>query len=172
MPGNQLFKSKGLIASVICAFLVLVVPVQVFAQAATGKMVGFVYEQDLGKPVQNAVVKIRSIDSRNEYKSNTTDQRGYYEMAGIPEGRYVLGVSVDGDNYNFEFEVYIKANETAQLSVALKEGASAVVGVRSDKAFFATPFGIALLALLGAGATIGTVALITGGEDTVSPSRR
>jgi len=173
MSGTQIFQSKVVIASVICAFLVLVMPVQIFAQAATGKMVGFVYEEVLGKPVQNAVVKIRNIETGSEYQSRATDTKGYYEMAGIPEGRYILGVSVDGDDYNFEFEIYIKADETAQLSLALKHGASAVVGVKKEKGFFATPFGIALLALLGAGATIGTVAVITGGDDTpVSPTRR
>ena len=174
MPGIQLFKSKVLITVIICAFLVLVLPVQVLAQAAgAGKMVGFVYADDLGKPVKNAVVKIRSIETGSEYQSKTTDTSGFYEMMDVPEGRYIVGVSVDGNDYNFEFEIYIKAYETAQLSLALKHGASAVVGViPKDKAFFATPFGIALLALLGAGATIGTVALVTGGEETLSASRR
>jgi hypothetical protein len=176
MPGNQLFKSKGFIAVVICSFLVLILPVQVLAEpGAEGAMVGFVYGEEAGSTVKDAVVKIRNVENNQEYQSTPTDDTGYYEITNIAEGRYVLGVISEGKDYNFASVIYVKADETAQLSVTLKPGDLQAEEDEDDDdggGFFASAFGIVVLALLGAGATIGTIALITGGDDTVSPSRR
>ena len=176
MPGTTLFKSKVLISAVICAFLVLILPVQVVAQPqSNGAMVGFVYGDDSGGAVKDAVVKIRNTANSQEYQSTPTDDMGYYEIKNIEEGRYVLGVTAEGKDYNFESVIYVKGAETAQLSVTLKAGELQAEEDEDDDdggGFFASAFGIALLALLGAGLTIGTIALITGGDDTVSPTRR
>ena len=174
MITKQIFRSRVLVSVVICSFIVLFLPVGGAGQAAqrTGAMVGFVYSDHVGTPVESAVVKIRHVENGREFQSTATDKTGYYEIAGIPEGRYLLGVTAGGEDYNFEFNVYIKADERAQLSLALKKGGSAVVGLSKDKAFFATPVGIAILALLGAGLTVGTIALVSGEDAVVSPSRR
>ena len=177
MRGTQIFKSKGFIAFVICAFLVLILPVHALAQPqAEGAVVGFVYGEDGGKTVKNAVVKIRNTENNQEYQSPPTDETGYYEIKNIAEGRYVLGVSSEGKDYNFASAIYVKADETAQLSVTLKPGDLQAEEDEDDDdeagGFFTSAFGIVVLALLGVGATIGTIALITGDAAPASPARR
>jgi len=119
---ERIFRSKVLSLGVISAFLLVLAPIEAFTQvqAATGSLVGFVYGENLKIPVGNAVVKIRNIEDGEEYQSPPSDESGLYKIKDIKEGRYVLGVSTKAGDFNFEYQILVKANEMAKLSLALK----------------------------------------------------
>ena len=119
---ERIFRSKVLSLGVMSAFLLVFFPIEVFTQvpASTGSLVGFVYGEDHEMPVGNAVVKIRNIEDGEEYQSRPSDENGLYKIKDIKEGRYVLGVSTKAGDFNFEYQILVKANEIAKLSLALK----------------------------------------------------
>jgi len=179
MLRKKIFRSKLLALELLATFLLLVFPMEGLAQTpATGSIYGFIYGEDLKTPVEKAVVKVRNIKSGKEYESAPTDKNGLYKITGIEEGRYVLGVSTSEGDFNFDFIIYIKANESAKLSVALKRGYESVVAQKAEKAakkksFFLSPEGILVLLAGGAAAIAGTVVAVGGGTPApVSASKR
>jgi hypothetical protein len=178
MLRKKIFRSKLLALELLAAFLLLVFPMAGLAQTPVGSMYGFVYGEDLKTPVEKAVVKVRNIKSGKEYESAPTDKNGLYKITDIEEGRYVLGVSTSEGDFNFDFIIYIKANESAKLSVALKRGYESVVAQKAEKAakkksFFLSPEGILVLLAGGAAAIAGTIVAVRGGTPaSVSPSSR
>jgi hypothetical protein len=109
-------------------------------------------------PVSNAVVKLRNLNNQKEFMSLPTDAKGDYKILGIEEGWYTLGVSTAGGDFNLNFGVYIKAGETAKLSVemlpgGMLEGKGANGGAK--KSFFKTPAGILTAVALGVGVGFG-----------------
>jgi hypothetical protein len=108
--------------------------------------------------VANAVVKIRNLNNQKEYVSLMTDAKGGYKIMGIEEGWYTLGVTTDAGDFNLNYGVYVKAGETAKLSVemlpgGMLEGKGASGG--GKKGFFKTPVGIVTIVALGAGVGFG-----------------
>jgi len=87
-----------------------------------------------------------------------------------------LGVSSTKGDFNFDYELQIKANEIAKLAVALKPGAASLNSQDEDqnkkrkKAFFLTPLGIAVLIAAGALLIYGGIKLFESNE--TSPSKR
>jgi hypothetical protein len=146
------FRSPRVVGPVLVAFLMLVLPVPGTAQK-TGSLTGTIYWDDvLSKNfVENAVVKLRNIQTNTEYASNPTDKKGNYLMTGLPEGRYLVGVGTPRGDFNLNIEVAVMPGETGLLSAALKIGdREAAVPPRARKGFFAQPAGIALV-IAGAG---------------------
>jgi len=147
MPRKTIFRSRALTVWVIIAVLSLFLPIEALsnAQARTGSVAGYVYEGNLDTPVENAVVKIRNVTSKKEFQSAPTNKTGNYQIKDIEEGRYTLGVTTKEGNFNFEFIVFIKANEEAKINVALKPGVASVLAKKEHKAFFLTPLGLAVI---------------------------
>lgn len=190
MFNGKIFRVKFVCLGLIGALLLLFYPVEALVQTSqdVGTMVGFVYGDDLKTPVENAVVKIRNIEDGKEYQSIPTDEIGLYKITGIGEGRYVLGVSAEVGDFNFDYVLYIKANEMAKLSLALKPGSSMLQEKEEEKegekekesdkkkekkSFFARPLGIAVIAALSGLGILGTIAIVgPGGRDTVSPAKK
>ena len=156
MPRKIIFKNKILVIGVISAFLLLPLPAQAAqkAQVPMGSVSGYVYEGDLDSPVENAVVKIRNVRTEKEFESTPTTKNGYYQIRGIEEGRYTLGVTTKEGDFNFEFILFIKADEEAKLNLALKPGVASVLAQKEHKAFFLTPLGIAVILASAGGAGI------------------
>jgi len=102
-----------------------------------------------------------------------TDAKGGYKVLGIEEGWYTLGVSVATGDFNLNYGVYIKAGETAKLSVEMLPG-GALEGKGGsgggEKGFFATTGGILLIVALVGAAGFGVYEL-TKSETEVSPIR-
>jgi hypothetical protein len=147
-------RSKGLAYGVLAAFALLILPVGQVAFAAgaaaeMGALSGFVFGQDMKTPVAGALVKIRNLKDRKELASQPTDSNGMFMIPGIPEGRYILGVTSGQTDFNFDYSVQIKAGELGKLSVALAPGAKAQdqVGPAPPKkpGFFNTLAGRAVL---------------------------
>ncbi|OGD15977.1 MAG: hypothetical protein A2V76_01830 [Candidatus Aminicenantes bacterium RBG_16_63_14] len=91
----------------------------------------------------------------------------------IEEGWYTLGVTTAAGDFNLNYGVYVKAGETAKLSVAILpggmlEGKGASAGGR--KSFFAKPAGILLIVAAAAGVGFGVYQL-TKKEAEASPVR-
>jgi hypothetical protein len=157
MLKNKTFRSRLLVSGIVVAFLTIIIPIEGLSlTAGTGALTGTIYWDDVKTPVENAVVKMRNIQAGKEFQSPPSDKNGLYLVKGIAEGRYLIGVSTSRGDYNFNFEVFIKANDTGKLNLALKTAESLVVLEKAkERGFFATPAGIAL--------AVGGVALLSFG---------
>lgn len=177
MLTRKIFKSPVLLSLVLSAFALLILPVEGFASRSSGGvLVGFIYASDMKTPVNNAVVKIRNVDTGQEYVSKPTDEKGLYKLDQLKEGSYVMGITAPDGDYNFEHVVRIKEGEVGKLSLALKRGEIAPMGQGSEEygkekkpSFFWTPVGIAVLMVLETVALYGVFKLMEGKEEA-SPS--
>ena len=158
------FRSRVLAGGLVAAFVLLLIPLTGSAQtqpksyARQGMLQGTVYSEGMKSRVTNAVVKVRNLNNQREYASQPTDAKGGYKILGIEEGWYTLGISTAAGDFNLNYGVYIKAGETAKLSVemlpgGMLEGKGANGGVK--KSFFKTPAGILTAVALGVGVGFG-----------------
>ena len=153
MTIKSIFKSRWLAYGVLAAFVLLVMPIGEFARAQAtaaqgGSLAGFIYGKDMKTPVAGAVVKIRNLGDEKELASPPTDLNGMYTIPGIPEGRYILGVTSAEGNFDFDYALHVKGSEMGKLSVALAPGAGAQTAgetATKKKGFFSTLAGRALL---------------------------
>ena len=120
-----------------------------------GTLQGTVYSEGMRSRVANAVVKLRNLNTQKEYESQPTDAKGNYKILMIDEGWYTLGVTTAVGDFNLNYGVYIKAGETAKLSVEMQPGGmlegKGGNGNGGKKGFFAKPEGVLVL-VAGAGA--------------------
>jgi hypothetical protein len=178
---RAMFRSRLLAVGLIAAFVLLVTPLPSFSQqppqparsyARQGTLQGVVYSEGQKTRISNAIVKIRNLNNQKEFTSQPTDPKGNYKILGIEEGWYTLGVSTPAGDFNLNYGVYIKAGETAKLSVEMLPGGmlEGKGGGGGGKSFFAKPGGILLLVALGGGAGF-AVYQLTKKEEEVSPIR-
>jgi hypothetical protein len=164
----------------VAAFLLLTIPLPTAAQTQTqslarqGTLQGTVYSEGQKSRVANAVVKLRNLNTQKEYASQPTDAKGGYKILMIEEGWYTLGVTTAAGEFNLNYGVYIKAGETAKLSVemlpgGMLEGKGGTAG-GGKKGFFATPGGILVIVALAGAAGFGIYEL-TKSEPEPSPIR-
>ena len=170
----NIFKAKWLAVGVILAFFLITLPLELAAQrvpnvrtgSGEGALVGFIYGSDMKTPVTKAVVRIRNLQDGQEYASEPTDENGLYKLLSVKEGRYILGVSTQAGDYNFDYEIFIKANEVGKLSLALKPGSASALKQEEEeeegkkKPFFLTPIGIAIIIVASGVAIYGTYKLL------------
>lgn len=178
MNCEKIFRSKVFALGLIGAFLLLLFPAEAWTQTAegTGTIQGFIFEGDLKTPFENAVVKIRNTEDGLEKESPPTDDTGAYEFKDLKEGRYLLGVSAAEGDYNFDYMISIKANETAKLSMAVKPGVASILEQDDEdeekkKGFFATTAGLLLLIAAGGLLTLGVIT-VASGEGPTSPAKK
>ena len=155
MFGEKFFSSKVFAFGIIGAFLLLLCCAEAGLQTTegTGSFKGYIYNEDSTTPLENAVVKMRDTEDKEEKQSLSTDDSGAYEIKDIKEGRYVIGVTTTEGNFNFDYTVGIKANETAKLSMVVK---------RSDT----KPAGILFLRASGRPSILGIITLLAPSEPT------
>ena len=179
MFGMSAFRSRILAGGLVAAFLLLTVPLPSAAQTTAassmkqGTLQGTVYSEGMRSRVANAVVKLRNLNSQKEYESPPTDAKGGYKILMVEEGWYTLGLTTATGDFNLNYGVYIKAGETAKLSVEMQPGGmlegKGASGGSSKKSFFATPAGI-LTIVAGAGLVAFGIYELTK-KDEVSPIR-
>jgi hypothetical protein len=176
---TSLFKSRTLSGGLAAAFVLLILPLPSAAQtpvksyARQGTLQGTVYSEGMRSRVANAVVKIRNLNNQKEYTSPPTDAKGNYKILMIEEGWYTLGVTTSAGDFNLNYGVYIKAGETAKLSVEMQPGGMLEGkggGGGAGKSFFAKPGGVLLIVALAGAAGFGVYEL-TKKETEVSPIR-
>jgi hypothetical protein len=179
MPRIGAFRSRILAGGLILAFVLLFLPMAGTAQdkpksyARQGTLQGVVYSEGMRSRVANAVVKIRNLNNQQEYTSQPTDAKGAYKILMIEEGWYTLGVTTPAGDFNLDYGVYIKAGETAKLSVEMLPG-GALEGKGGNggakKGFFATPGGVLVIVAIAGGVGFGVYEL-TKSEPETSPIR-
>ena len=181
-----IFRSRVLAGGLVAAFLLMVTPLPAASQslapstsqgqarsyARQGTLQGVVYGEGMKQRIAGAVVKVRNLNNQKEFSSALTDAKGQYKILGIEEGWYTLGVTTAAGDFNLNYGVYIKAGQTAKLSVELLpggmlEGKGATNGGRS---FFAKPGGILLIVAMAGGAGF-AVYQLTKKEEEASPIR-
>jgi len=172
MTLKSVLKSRWLIWGALAAFALFVVPVGeiAWAQGQSGSLAGFIYGKDMKTPVAGAVVKIRNLGDQKELASQPTDANGMYTIPGIPEGRYILGVTSAEGNFDFDYALSVKGSEMGKLSVALAPGAGAQTAgeaATKKKGFFNSVAGRVLL-ITAAGVA---VYLVVFTEKEASPIR-
>lgn len=181
---SLVFRSRGLAGATIAAFVLLTLPFPSLARgpqaqeqakitARQGTLLGAVYSEGMRSRVANAVVKIRNLNTQKEFTSQPTDAKGNYKILMIEEGWYTLGVTTPAGDFNLNYGVYIKAGETAKLSVELLPGGMLEGrggSLAGKKSFFATPGGVLLIVAAAGGAGFGIYEL-TKKEEEVSPIR-
>jgi hypothetical protein len=178
MFSKGVFRSKVLVAGLAAAILLLIAPWPAPAQEAQkpmmrqGMLQGTVYSEGMRARISNAIVKIRNLNDQREYSSPPTDPKGNYRILMIEEGWYTLGVTTPAGDFNLNYGIYIKAGETAKLSVELLPGGmlEGTSGGNGGKSFFAKPAGI--LVLVAAAGGVGfAVYELTKTEEEASPIR-
>ncbi len=171
-------RSRFLAGALIVAFGILITPAPSGAQTQTpalvrqGTIQGVVYSEGMRSRITGAIVKIRNLNNQKEYASMPTDVKGGYKILGVEEGWYTLGVTSAAGDFNLNYGIYIKAGETAKLSVEMMPGGTleGKGGSGGGKSFFATPGGILLIVALAGAAGFGVYEL-TKKETEVSPIR-
>jgi hypothetical protein len=181
-----IFRSRFLAGGLVAAFLLMVVPFPAASQtpapssaqtqarsyARQGTLQGVVYGEGMKQRITGAVVKVRNLNNQKEFSSAVTDARGQYKILGIEEGWYTLGVTTAAGDFNLNYGVYIKAGQTAKLSVELLPGGmlEGKGGNGGGKSFFSTPGGILLIVAMAGGAGF-AVYQLTKKEEEASPIR-
>lgn len=179
MVVQNVFRSRILAGGLAAAIILLTMPLPARAQTSPpsytkqGTLQGTVYSEGMKSRVAGATVKLRNLNNQKEYASQPTDPKGNYKILMIEEGWYTLGVSTPAGDFNLNYGVYIKAGETAKLSVELQPGGALEGkggGSGGGKSFFSTPGGIALIVAMAGGIGYGIYAM-TKSEADVSPVR-
>lgn len=89
---------------------------------------------DEGKPIEKAVVKIRNLDTGDEFTSPPTAANGNYKFTRLPPGRYEVAVQTERGMYlgnrtvdlvNKEAQSYSFSLKAASPEQALKEAEAA-----------------------------------------------
>ena len=174
----SVFRSKVLAGALAVAFLLMIVHLPAAAQTQTrsyarqGTVQGIVYSEGMKQRISGAVVKVRNLNNQKEFTSPLTDAKGQYKILGVEEGWYTLGVSTAAGEFNLNYGIYIKAGETAKLSVELLPGGmlEGKGGNGAKKSFFGTPGGILLIVAGAAGAGF-AIYQLTKKEEEASPIR-
>ena len=185
MNCEKFLKSKILVLVVIGAFLFLLYPEEAWTQTAgLGAIKGFIYREDMKTALENAVVVLQNIEDASEMRSAPTDKDGAYVISNILDGSYLIGVSTQTANYNFDYVIAIKADETAELSLAIQNDDSlAVAGLLRAtqktepmgrvvrRGVFSTSAGKLLLIAASGFLTYGIIKIATTTEPT-SPAKK
>lgn len=147
----NLSKSRALLVYMLVAFLFMLTPVRSISQNASreGVLTGNLCRADSQAPVVNATVKIRNTDSQKEY-SSPTDKTGTYEITGIEEGWYSLGVSSILGDYSLKYVLHFNAGSKVRFNLSMNE-TGVLDGMQLDptepNGFYATTAGILAIVL-------------------------
>jgi len=78
---------------------------------AEGVLFGQVTSQRDGESLEDVVVKVMHVETQQFYFSQPTDSQGNYELSGLPDGYYQIGVSTR--NGDFLFTDVVQLDQTA-----------------------------------------------------------
>ena len=188
MIRKPVFRSRFLAWGIIAAFVLLVTPVSSFARQQTqqaqqtqqpprtyvrqGAIRGVVFSEGMRTRISGAIVKVRNLNNQKEFLSQHTDAKGNYRILAVEEGWYTLTVTTAAGDFNLNYGIYIKAGETARLSVEMVPGGmlEGKGGGAGGRSFFGTPGGVLLIVALVGGGGFG-VWQLTKKEEEASPIR-
>lgn len=172
MLSNRVYRSKLLVLALLGTLSFLFVPGRAWCAAGKGSLTGNIFGRDMRTPVAKAVVRLRARENKAEYKSGPTDADGLYSLKDLPAGRYILGISTAEGDYNFGYEMQIKADAVAKLALALTPGSAPSSSQDEDQGktsnFFIIPIGTAVLIAAGGLLIYGGIKVFEGGETSAS----
>jgi hypothetical protein len=166
--------SKQAVQFVSCAliplFLMFLSPARL--EAAGGHIEGFIYASDGTTPMEGAVLKLRNLQSGEEYASGPSDTLGRVSLNDLEPGLYLAGISTEEGDFNFDHMVGIREGVTGKLSFSLGTDSGQIEKSSAQEqgqqkrggilGFFTSTLGVALLSA----ATIGTaIAFVVSGEE-------
>ncbi len=104
--------SRGLLAAVLCAFMLLASTRPAFAVGGqTGNINGRVLD-DTGKPIAGVMVRLLSAQSSYTVK---TDAAGYFNLLGVLSDTYTIGIDVPGFALLTQAGVTVPGGDTTSL---------------------------------------------------------
>ena len=117
----KLRSSKSLTISLILSLLLFYTLNLLIAQTNNnGSLAGYIYMEDGTTPIDGAVVVIRDMSDGSLYESKESNKLGAFKLDYLEEGLYVLGIWTENGGFNIKNIIGIKANETGEVSFALK----------------------------------------------------
>jgi hypothetical protein len=138
---------------------------------AQGKLIGNIFQNDGTTPVEGAVLKIRNVSTGSYYESSSSDENGHFAVVRVDEGLYIAGITTESKDFNIENLIGIKANETAEISIALDPVQEEKEKKRGLIGFFLSPAGIAVIVASTVAIVYGVVKL-TEKEEEASPFKK
>ncbi len=155
-------RSKALSVVALAAFVTAMMPAVLAAQdqakpkAAT--VTGRVFEKDMRTAVEGAVIKIRHLGTGRIHNSQPSDIQGVYSLYELPAGRYAVGISHGGDDFNLNYTLVLRDGDSGTLSLCLDRGNRMALRDCTEKSFFQKAgAGIIVLGVV-AGAAVYTIA--------------
>ena len=109
---------------ILCVFFAAGV---LFAQTATGRLTGTIYDQ-AGARLDHAAVTVKNIATGVENATQPND-KGEYHFERLPLGKYSIRVSAKGLASVQINDIYIQSAKTANINVTLPESQSTPISV-------------------------------------------
>jgi hypothetical protein len=109
---------------ILCVFFAAGV---LFAQTATGRLTGTIYDQ-AGARLDHAAVTVKNIATGVENATQPND-KGEYHFENLPLGKYSIRVSAKGLASVQINDIYIQSAKTANINVTLPESQSTPISV-------------------------------------------
>ena len=109
---------------ILCVFFAAGV---LFAQTATGRLTGTIYDQ-AGARLDHAAVTVKNIATGVENATQPND-KGEYHFESLPLGKYSIRVSAKGLASVQINDIYIQSAKTANINVTLPESQSTPISV-------------------------------------------
>lgn len=130
----KLRRSKFLVICLILSFILFYAPHFLVSQAnKNGILIGYIYGEDASTPVKGAVVIVRNISNGSVYESKESNKLGAFKLDHIEEGLYILGIWTKNGGFNIKNIIGIKANETGEVTLALRPLSQEKVAEKKDE---------------------------------------
>jgi Carboxypeptidase regulatory-like domain len=104
--------------AIICAPLLaalLLAPLGAHSQTQTGALKGKVKERN-GKALEGVLIRVTNAESKEDNRETKSDDKGEFEFAALPAGRYSLSFEKQGYKTFITRKLEIAAGETTKLS--------------------------------------------------------
>ena len=112
-------KFKLVLSAVVLFSFVCISSYSLMSNTGGGNLVGFIFAEDQTTPIPGAILKLRNVNTGNEYASGETDNLGIFTLKDVEAGLYIVGISSEEGDFNFNHLIGIKTNETAKVSFSL-----------------------------------------------------
>lgn len=145
-----------------------------------GDLQGQLLDKTNNQPIENAEIHLKHVYNNNVFKTGPTTAQGKFSLAKIPQGPYLVGLTINNRPFNASDFIAINKNQTTQIKIAVNPAQNTaqanqdfVTTPPAKKSFFKTPFGIATIISGAVLTTYGIYEIVNKKEDKeVSPTSR
>ena len=115
---------RSLVQFIACCFVLsavlAIVPLRLSAQDATGRVVGFVYDQS-GAVISGAHILVTNVATQIQ-RETTADSSGYYQVLSLPVGSYIVSCDQKGFSPTATSPNKLEINQSLRVDLSLKVG--------------------------------------------------